>query len=113
MVAMASWLNKNINTLELSQKMATYLNIDVDSETIKKELSKLSDLPTPVSSWLVEVGLDSTEDEAVWVWAMLTEDEVEFVKRKELRSIITKKIKEITNPYTSAYVRFRGASEVV
>lgn len=93
--------------------MATYLNIDVDPEAIKKELSKLSDLPTPVSSWLVEIGLDATEDEAVWVWAMLTEDEVEFVKRKELRSIITKKIKEITNPYTSAYVRFRGASEVV
>lgn len=94
-------------------QMAIHLNIAVDSETIKEELGKLSGLPTPVSSWLVEVGVDSTEDEAVWVWAMLAENDVEFSKRKALRSIITHKIQEITTPYTIAYVRFRGASEVV
>lgn len=42
----------------------------------------------------VETGSDSTDDPAVWVWAMLTDDEVEFAKRARLRSIISALVQE-------------------
>ena len=83
------------------------------SDTIKDAMGKLSGLPTPVGGWIVETGIDSADEEAVWVWAMLKEDKVEFNKIEELESIITKQVKKITGSDTSAYVRFRGVSEEV
>ena len=76
-------------------------------------MGKLSDLPTPVDGWIVKTGIDSADEEAVWVWAILKEDEVEFNKIEELESIITKQVKEIAGSNTTAYVRFRGVSEEV
>ena len=76
-------------------------------------MGKLSGLPTPVGDWIVQTGLDSVDDEAVWVWALLEEDEVEFSKIRELKSIITKQVREVTGPGISSYVRFRGISEEV
>ncbi len=72
----------------------------------------LPDLPTPVSSWHVETGPDWTEDPAVWVWAMLKDDEVDFAKRSRLRSIIRGLVYDTVDPSLLVYVRFRGASEV-
>ena len=86
--------------------------MDIAASTIEAALGQLSELPTPVSSWHVETGLDSTDDPAVWVWAMLTEEEVEFAKRHRLRSIIRDLVEEKTNSSMLVYVRFRGASEV-
>ena len=86
--------------------------MDYDASTLEAALSQLSELPTPVSSWHVKTGLDSTDDPAVWVWAMLTEEEVEFAKRWQLRSIIRELVEEKTDSSVLVYVRFRGASEV-
>ncbi|MCY4055966.1 MAG: hypothetical protein OXF67_08955 [Cyanobacteria bacterium MAG CAR4_bin_6] len=85
------------------------------SDMIKNAMGKLSDLPTPVGDWIIETGIDSTDEEAVWVWAMLKEDEdkIEFNKIEELESIITKQVKQIAGSDTTAYVRFRGVSEEV
>ena len=85
------------------------------SDAIKDALGKLSDLPTPVGSWTVETGIDSTEEEAVWVWAMLKEEEdkVEFDTMEELGLIITKQVRKVTGSNTTAYVRFRGVSEEI
>ena len=66
----------------------------------------------PVSSWHVETGPDSTDDPAVWVWAMLKDEDVEFAKRSRLRSIIRDLVEEKTESFMLVYVRFRGASEV-
>ena len=84
----------------------------IAAATLEAALRQLRDLPTPVSSWHVETGLDSTEDPAVWVWAMLEDDEVEFAKRSRLRSIIRDLVEEKTDSSMLVYVRFRGASEV-
>ena len=65
------------------------------SDTIKDAMGKLSGLPTPVDGWIVETGIDSADEEAVWVWAMLKEDKVEFNKIEELESIITKRVKKL------------------
>ena len=89
--------------------------MDTSANTIKAALSKLakkSPLPTPVSSWHVETGVDSTEDPAVWVWAMLQEEDVEFAKRYQLRSMIRDLVKGL-DPSVFVYIHFRGASEEV
>lgn len=83
------------------------------SDLIKDAMSKFYGLPTPVGGWIVETGIDSADEEAVWVWAMLKEDKVEFNKIEELESIITKQVEKIAGSDTTAYVRFRGVSEEV
>lgn len=86
--------------------------MDIVASTLEAALRELPELPTPVSSWHVETGPDSTDDPAVWVWAMLKDDDVEFTKRLRLRSIIRDLIEEKTDSSMLVYVRFRGASEV-
>lgn len=85
----------------------------ISSSTIEEALQQLPKLPTHVSSWHVETGLDSTDDPAVWVWAMLEDDEVEFEKRLHLRSLIQDRVNQETGTSITVYIRFRGASEVV
>ncbi len=55
--------------------------MDIAASTLEAALSELPELSTPVSSWHVETGPDSTDDPAVWVWTMLKDDDVEFAKR--------------------------------
>ena len=86
--------------------------MDITASAIETALRQLPELPTPVSSWHVETGPDSTNDPAVWVWAMLKDEDVEFAKRSRLRSIIRDLVEEQTNRSVLVYVRFRGASEV-
>lgn len=87
-------------------------DMDMTANAIEAALRQLPELPTPVSSWHVETGSDSTDDPAVWVWAMLRDDEVEFAKRSLLRSIIRDLVHETAGSSMLVYVRFRGASEV-
>lgn len=86
--------------------------MDIAASTLEAALRELPELPTPVSSWHVETGPDSTDDPAVWVWAMLKDDDVEFAKRSRLRSIIRELVDEKTDASVLVYVRFRGASEL-
>ena len=86
--------------------------MDINANSIKAELQKLTRLPTKVSSWDVETGRDSTNDPAVWVWAMLEEGEnVEFDKRSRLRSIIRDRVHKKAGSSLFVYIRFRDADE--
>ena len=91
---------------------AKVTDMDITANTIEAALRQLPELPTPVSSWHVETGPDSTDDPAVWVWAMLRDDDVEFAKRSRLRSMIRDLVQEKAGSFMLVYVRFRGASEV-
>ena len=93
-------------------KPAKVADMDITADTIEAKLRQLPELPTPVSSWHVETGTDSTDDPAVWVWAMLRDDEVEFAKRYRLRSMIRDLVHEMADSSLLVYIRFRGASEV-
>ncbi|MXZ81071.1 MAG: hypothetical protein F4Z15_06825 [Gammaproteobacteria bacterium] len=86
--------------------------MDISSDTIEEALRRLPELPTPVSSWHVETGPDSTDDPAVWVWTMLEDDEVELDKRLQLRSLIRDRVAKEVGTSMIVYIRFRGASEV-
>ena len=86
--------------------------MEIAANTLEAALRQLPELPAPVSSWHVETGSDSTDDPAVWVWATLKDDDVEFAKRSQLRSIIRGLVEEKTDSSILVYVRFRAASEV-
>ena len=87
--------------------------MEATATTIESALADLPNLPTPVSSWQVEMGPDSTDDPAVWVWVMLEEEDVDFDTRSRLRDIVRARVRRETKDGSWVYVRFRGATETV
>ena len=80
--------------------------------SIQSALQNLPDLPTPVSSWVVETGLDATDDPAVWVWAVIEREDVDAKTLARLKSMVRDLVRDKTNGLW-AYVRIRGAWESV
>lgn len=80
--------------------------------SIQSALEDLPNLPTPVSSWFVETGLDATDDPAVWVWAVIEREDVDAKTLARLKSIVRDLVRDKTNGLW-AYVRIRGAWESV
>lgn len=58
------------------------------AEAIESALDALRESPTSVSSRRVETGLDSTDDPAVWVWAMLEDEEADVDTGDRLRDVV-------------------------
>lgn len=87
--------------------------MEPSATAIESQLKGLQGLPTPVASWEVETGLDATDDPAIWVWAMLEEEEVDGETQEVLRDIIRKAVRRLAHDPPWVYVRFRGASESV
>lgn len=66
------------------------------AETIESALDALREVPTPVSSRCVETGLDSADDPAVWVWAMLEDEEVDIDTGDRLRDVVRDTVRRET-----------------
>lgn len=79
---------------------------------IRSALDELPPLPTPVSDWLVETGTDSTDEPAVWVWAILPDEEVDFENQIALRDLVFDFIRERSDTPVWVYVSFRSVSEM-
>ena len=90
--------------------------MDITPELVEAELEKLRDLPTPVAWWEVRTGLDSTDDPAVWVWAMLEDEDADFATVSVVRRKVRDLVRDVTRRQTGTawwpYVHFRGVSEV-
>ena len=86
--------------------------MEITATEIKSDLDKLSALPARVSGWEVETGIDAADEPAVWVWALLEDEEVDAETLFRLRDIIRDRVRLLTGPAIWAYVRFRGASEM-
>ena len=80
-----------------------------DTAKIRSQLEELQDLPMPVRSWLVKVGIDAADDPAVWVWALLDREDVDMDSQSHLESIVREAVCETTGLWT--YVLVRGADE--
>ncbi len=78
--------------------------------SIQSALEGLPNLPTPVRSWLVETGLDATDDPAVWVWAVIEHQDVDAKTLARLKSMVRDLVRDKTGGLW-AYVRIRGAWE--
>jgi len=90
----------------------------MNRQTIETVLEQL-ELPPIVDSWQMEIGLDSTEEVAVWVWVILTRDDTDFSTRDEIRRQVEEAIAAVTTTETLLglespwiYVRFRTVAEV-
>lgn len=78
---------------------------------IKAALAQLDPLPTPVADWLVETGTDSADEPAVWVWAVLQDEEVALDTRLQLRDMVLDHLGKLPDtPWV--YVNFRAASDL-
>lgn len=81
-----------------------------DTASIRTQVEELQDLPTPVRSWLVEEGVDATDDPAVWVWALIEENDADPETLRRLKVIARELVHHATGLW--AYVLIRGADEV-
>ena len=80
-----------------------------DTASIRAQLEELHELPTPVRSWLVEEGVDATDDPAVWVWALIERDDADPETLRRLKVIAREVVHHATGLW--AYVLIRGADE--
>lgn len=80
-----------------------------DTASIRTQLEELQDLPTPVRSWLVEEGVDATDDPAVWVWALIEQNDADAETLGRLKVIARELVHHATGLW--AYVLIRGADE--
>jgi hypothetical protein len=79
---------------------------------IREALSKLAGLSTNVAQWRVDIGRDWSGDKAVWVYAKLKSENVDFSVTQGLRQRIQSLIRELEeDPDLLVYVHFRGVSE--
>ena len=76
---------------------------------IRAQLEKLTDLPVPVRAWLVEGGLDATDDPAVWVWALVESDDLDADRVASLTSMVGDFVRNASGVW--AYVLVRGVGE--
>ncbi len=81
-----------------------------DTASIRTQVEELQDLPTPVRSWLVEEGVDATDDPAVWVWALIEGNDADPETLRRLKVIARELVHHATGLW--AYVLIRGADEV-
>ena len=86
--------------------------MDISAKSIEQALQSLPWLPTPVSEWQIRTGPDWTDDPAVWVRAVLRDDDVDFDTRHLLRRMIRERVCEEAGPEVLVYVRFPRASEM-
>ena len=80
---------------------------------IESRLKKLDGLPTPVRTWIVEMGPDSTEEPAVWVWMVLEReyDEVGRQARADLRDLVRASVRDwVGDEAHWVYVRFHDGA---
>jgi hypothetical protein len=76
---------------------------------IESKLKELAGIPTPVRSWIVEMGLDTTDEPAVWVWITLEReyDEVDAKERADLRELVRASVRDWVGENAHwVYVRF-------
>ena len=85
--------------------------MSIDTAEIERALSALPDIPPQIDSWEVESGLDWTDDPAVWVWALLRDENIDATIRRSLRKTIRALVHQRTGNEIGVYIRFRPASE--
>jgi len=82
-------------------------------DEIKAELSTITALPVRVQRWDVEQGTDMTGADALWVWAIMDDNDVARMNPEEIREAVREKIQsKFPHTFAWTYVRFRTTTEV-
>ena len=82
-----------------------------ETTEIRSALSDLRPQPAPVSDWVVEIGTDSGDEPAVWVWAVLDDKDVDLDTRISIRDCVVDFISEECEIPVWVFVSFKSASE--
>ena len=88
----------------------------LDETDIRAALEQLPPLPAAVSDWDVQTGTDSANEPAVWIWAVLRDENTEFDKLIAIRDLILAHIRDPArktnqNP-VGVYVSFKTVDEL-
>lgn len=67
-------------------------------EEVLAVLNNLKDLPTSFNDWLVELGTDSIDEPAVWVWVILERDSVGYATISQVHPIVQNAIMALMGP---------------
>ena len=76
---------------------------------IRAKLEQLTDLPVPVRAWLVDEGLDATDDPAAWVLALIESDDLDPDCMTRLKSMARDVVRSASGLW--AYVLVRAVDE--
>lgn len=79
---------------------------------IRAALDKLPTLPTKVSDWLVQTGTDSADEPAVWIWAVLPDDDADFDALIAIRDLVLAHVREHSEIPLGVYVSFKTVDEM-
>jgi hypothetical protein len=82
----------------------------------ERVVKSIPNLPLEVPAWKVETGEDWSGDDAVWVWAILKDEDFEADVDRENREVIDRAVhqaveQETGEPSPMVYVHFRTISE--
>jgi len=82
----------------------------------ERVMRSIPNLPLEVPEWKVETGEDWTGDAAVWVWAILKDEDFEADVDREKRRALGEAVRDAVvqeggDEPPLAYVRFRSVSE--
>lgn len=86
--------------------------MEITAAEIESALDELPGLPAWVSGWQVETGLDWVDQPAVWVWAVLEDEDADAAALSRLREMIRNHVRRTASEAKWVYVRFRAASEM-
>ena len=79
---------------------------------IRSILAELPPLPADVSYWIVQTGVDSADEPAIWVWAVLSDYTTDFDIRIRIRDIVLDFIRERSDIPIWVYVGFKSKDEM-
>lgn len=82
--------------------------IATDTASIRAALEALEDLPATVSAWEVEAGPDASDQDAVWVWGFLAEENPPANALSLVRDQVREAVRIAVGAPVWVYVRFRG-----
>ena len=85
---------------------------------IRAALDERPPLPTDVSDWHVETGMDSADEPAVWIWAVLPEEMANFEAADfdaliAVRDLVLEHVRKESEIPLGVYVSFRTVGEMV
>ena len=83
-----------------------------DETKIRSILAELPPLPADVSNWIVQTGVDSTDEPAVWVWAVLPDETTDLDTRIRIRDVVFDFIRKRSDIPIWVYVSFKTEAEM-
>ena len=79
---------------------------------VRSILAELPELPASVSSWIVQAGVDSADEPAIWVWAVLPDDTADIDTLISIKETVFDFIRERSEIPDWVYVSFKSKAEL-